>query len=1133
MSQDGDEQNMGLASENAGETPEEVGTASLARSVASRLSWTQRAVSPWVRRTLAASQRDAAGRRASTALSYGATSRFLRRAQRMVEGGRSWTPELGTLDPRNVARFTEEVTARFPGTGKHTVTRLPEEETDHANEFPLPGEAQAQAARPAREGRSPAMGASVAMSAPPAPAIGTGRAGSYDGSATARSASPPRGRPATAQRSPLRRAPPPRPTREPTGRLFSRVEELPVRGAGASEPSLSPETRIAEEGLDQGVTAAQPDDEDAFGVEAGPQAGIQRRAYSAPPAQSEGAQEDARTQVGAHALGERAPESRALSQAAGQGSRPPDRATSPALQRAAEAPGEAREADTEHRKDAPVRLPTQLDDGLRADRAQPSEAEEQARPSGPAMEPLQRQPFQQESQVPSVREESARQGGSVLPDRSRATQQAESSAAAQSSTAQEDAAILPGDEGVVPHPGESEERAEAVDASPAPGEPGRAQRAAEMTTPDAAQDQPERIQAQVEGVQQQGTADRSSVSPGDQLSSVQREPLRPARAPSRAGDRASPTDAARQEQGGSQAEGAPQQEAVQRSADYVAEAAPAAGDQDVSGPPEQQGREGVARPLPGVPAEGKVPPAPGSMAREPSAGKEPADRMSAVPGTDGTATVQRQEGPAVSGGAGELGLGAGNEGEVTATGRASGTRPEAGSPERFESMPTRAGAESAARHSGEPSDPGAVQRSSVPEEARPGTAAAPDAVGTEEVESYLGDETGPASVDERPDGSPARERATPGTVRQSRTIDVPPGAAAAPDMPGRNEGDDLPGGGAWQADAGARSDALPTGEPAAPGTVRRPRTRGDADAGIGAAPGAEGMHVAGGLPGDESGPASADSGTDVRPAGEPAAQRVQRSRMMGKASSGTVSALEAMGTERVEGGSGGDAKPGASSLQRRAIGRGRPAVDAKDSTTPDTADATAVPPRGTQPGEGPYAGASTGGKGGEGPVTAHLGLARPVLQTRSVEQTAILPQLRRPPVQRTPIQRTQQWAREALPPLAGQGAALPARSGAIAGAESAVAPAATVPAVTVQPAIRPSGLAMIQRQPSIAGAEVAIARVEGGEMPDVQRAEEEEVAPSKEARNEEQDLDRLARQVYPLVKRLLAIERERRAGRWR
>jgi len=49
----------------------------------------------------------------------------------------------------------------------------------------------------------------------------------------------------------------------------------------------------------------------------------------------------------------------------------------------------------------------------------------------------------------------------------------------------------------------------------------------------------------------------------------------------------------------------------------------------------------------------------------------------------------------------------------------------------------------------------------------------------------------------------------------------------------------------------------------------------------------------------------------------------------------------------------------------------------------------------------------------------------------------------------------------------------------------------------------------------------------------VQRAAEDEPYAEEQVRDEEHDMDRLAREVYPLVKRLLAIERERRTGRWR
>jgi hypothetical protein len=81
--------------------------------------------------------------------------------------------------------------------------------------------------------------------------------------------------------------------------------------------------------------------------------------------------------------------------------------------------------------------------------------------------------------------------------------------------------------------------------------------------------------------------------------------------------------------------------------------------------------------------------------------------------------------------------------------------------------------------------------------------------------------------------------------------------------------------------------------------------------------------------------------------------------------------------------------------------------------------------------------------------------------------------------------------------------------------------------------VQPTREAIIQRQTSIPGVAIAISRAEAGEAAGVQRTEEEGVEAGAEARDEEQDLDRLARDVYPLVKRLLAIERERRAGRWR
>ncbi len=50
----------------------------------------------------------------------------------------------------------------------------------------------------------------------------------------------------------------------------------------------------------------------------------------------------------------------------------------------------------------------------------------------------------------------------------------------------------------------------------------------------------------------------------------------------------------------------------------------------------------------------------------------------------------------------------------------------------------------------------------------------------------------------------------------------------------------------------------------------------------------------------------------------------------------------------------------------------------------------------------------------------------------------------------------------------------------------------------------------------------------------VQRVEEAETIAGQppEEGEEEMDLDKLARQVYPIIRRLLAVERERRSARW-
>jgi len=81
------------------------------------------------------------------------------------------------------------------------------------------------------------------------------------------------------------------------------------------------------------------------------------------------------------------------------------------------------------------------------------------------------------------------------------------------------------------------------------------------------------------------------------------------------------------------------------------------------------------------------------------------------------------------------------------------------------------------------------------------------------------------------------------------------------------------------------------------------------------------------------------------------------------------------------------------------------------------------------------------------------------------------------------------------------------------------------------PAPRPAWAEMLQPQPSAAASDLAM-QPEGIAV--VQRVEEAETIASQppEEGEEEMDLDKLARQVYPIIKRLLAVERERRSTRW-
>jgi hypothetical protein len=290
---------------------------------------------------------------------------------------------------------------------------------------------------------------------------------------------------------------------------------------------------------------------------------------------------------------------------------------------------------------------------------------------------------------------------------------------------------------------------------------------------------------------------------------------------------------------------------------------------------------------------------------------------------------------------------------------------------------------------------------------------------------------------------------------------------------------------------------------------------------------------------DRGQPRSTRAGT--RPASGPArelpvSRMVQRSTESSIEPPGTEAAQEAapgaIGASETEGLPGDAARPEAAAepLQRRGMGQRGPVAGVRHPAAPDVTGAEIAPSRELEAGRARRTAALAHGESEDGPMALPFVAPRSLLRTRPVEQTAILPQVRRSPAPSVPAQGAQRRA-QALLPLLGQRAPLPSDSGATAG--SRAGPAPVVSKVTVQPPAQLSGGATIQRQPSAPGAAPTVSRPDAGETAVVQRAAEDEPYAGEQVREEEQDLDRLAREVYPLVKRLLAVERERRTGRWR
>jgi len=138
----------------------------ITRSVATLARRTRRALSPWVQRCLGAED-EASGpgrrggarpvssllplliqrseraghyrRRRQTAFTAVHAPSLVGRAQRVVERGTVWRPDVGSLKPAMVARFASAIVGRFPPIGAKYQPRPSEAETAQEPELPLTG----------------------------------------------------------------------------------------------------------------------------------------------------------------------------------------------------------------------------------------------------------------------------------------------------------------------------------------------------------------------------------------------------------------------------------------------------------------------------------------------------------------------------------------------------------------------------------------------------------------------------------------------------------------------------------------------------------------------------------------------------------------------------------------------------------------------------------------------------------------------------------------------------------------------------------------------------------------------------------------------------------------------------------
>jgi hypothetical protein len=1173
MSRDDDEEKTNLAPEGAGDKPEQRTAPALSQRIGSRLSWAQRAVSPWVRKALGTGRasspggHDAAGRRASTALSYSATSRFLRRAQRTVEGSRAWAPDLGTLDPQNVARFTEQVTGRFPGAAKHTVTRLPEEEADHASEFPLPGEAQP--ARPATEGPVSPMAAGGGTSTMPrmptsAPWSGTGQVPAseprpYDGPANASSIAGPSGPGPAVQRAPVRRGPPPRPTREPpTGRLFSRVEEMPARGreGAANEPALPLGANAADASTQPAPSAPASGDNAAPSTEMGRSADLQRE----PRPVHLSSVEQSTVAPGRRRLPPTEP-------------RPDESATSAIPERTGSlrTPGPSLTTVGEDSPPAPPspEAPASLrTPGLPSSEAKGSSLagvdDSLTSPSaGPhaTLRPEETPPERGASTAyPGAGAgPDAETGRDPAADRGRANQNLANQAAANPDS--------PASPGTAQPPVQR-----AVDAEGAwrvqehPMEPGTA--ASTLPRPESDRDlrdehlEPRRGRAQTdEGVADEpapGTVQRTrsvhkgaaSPQPGsttpDRSSLAQRGETYAAGQPSTAQERAAvplPTTQTRQADAplpdGSRATresgSTPDEPGTARPSVQAAPIEP-----DVAG--RMQDRDEAAQESPEAARDQHeaMRDWSGSVQRQPDDAQVP--RTQSQPPI--LPEAERPSGPQRAGRPATLGAG---EGRSAPRGVEQSHIPPENSHLPAVPAEKRPSAPSGSRRQ-------LIQRQPVrPTQAPSGASEPANPPHTPADEPDQGDRNGGEGASfELPSGIAANQNSRPplgGGLRErgpeSQAVRDPRQGGARRSQGGHSPVDAVQASTADVQSRGTDSSAVQR-EPVQRASLagpeeRRPSvhepsaaahdatvtgsngTREDTGSSLPLTPGrqvAAQRTAAQRTPAQEDAPdrlpallLPREAGSRERPAADPRSEpaalpTVRPSRAPGTAQGGATAGLETAGPTRPR-------------TIERSMGTSEGAGPSRVSDRP-SGESEAAP--------------------GETSMALHLRTTRPVVQTRPVEQTAVLPQVRRSPVppEGRPHARLEPFAslggRPGVPRAdASEGVRAPLSARLEPGVPIDRKPGVSSPAVQapVQPVVQPVREPIIQRQPAVPGAAIAVLPAEAGEAADVQRAEVEDEEPGTPTQQEEQDLDRLAREVYPLVKRLLAVERERRTGRWR